>query len=108
MRAGQVAGRWCLIVSVVAAVGAAVPAQAVSAARPGGGLPAWRVVDARPGGAYTYDWYGITASGRRDAWAFGNAFCCSPQVHLPVVRHWAGRAWRAVPLPPSIAVRWYA
>jgi hypothetical protein len=87
----------------------AAPGQASTANRLSGTAPTWRVVDASPDGTSTYDLLGITATGPRNAWAFGRVTSGGiPQKTAPVLRHWDGRSWREASVPPQLAADWSA
>lgn len=81
-----------VLVAAVAAV-AMTPAAATAA-----GTPGWRIVQVLPN--MTVD--GITALGAADAWlsgdSCGNAQCSTDTL---IVRHWDGKAWRAVTPPKA-------
>ncbi|HTZ94134.1 MAG TPA: hypothetical protein VMB74_17220 [Streptosporangiaceae bacterium] len=48
----------------------------------------------------------VAASGRSDAWAAGFAVKPSGKSWQTEIRHWTGKAWRAVALPAKIAKTW--
>lgn len=96
-----------LVVSTAVAITVAT-GPAVAAARLAGTGPGWRVVDALPShGIVTSYMGGITATGPRDAWAFGLTVVNDPPPNTtPVLRHWNGRAWRSFPVSAALAAFW--
>jgi hypothetical protein len=88
-------------------IAGAVPGQASTVILPSSSPPVWHVVYTLPDGTYLYDLFGITATGPRDAWAFGRAAIQGKHL-TPVLRHWDGHSWRAVLAPPGLPANWSA
>lgn len=84
---------------VVGAV--AVLAVACLAAPAVAATPTWRVVQVDH--SSTRSSLGtVVATGRNDAWAFGNKKLDSLNTTGPLAEHWNGRTWRAVALPKGL------
>lgn len=82
------------VAAILGMAPSAAPAAAVSAA----GTPGWRIMQLLPNFATG----GLAAIGARDAWLAGDR-CADSQCDRDtlIVRHWNGRAWRAVTPPKA-------
>lgn len=75
------------------------------------GVPGWRVVATVGSKTAPAQMMAVTAISPNNAWAFGRiqGTPCTPGCPSSLlVRHWNGRAWRAVRLPTSVRHQWPA
>ena len=75
----------------------ALPAEAASS-------PGWRIVFSHQYGAGSFsDYFAVTATGARNAWAFGGTDVSGAGSGSPAAEHWQGSSWTASALPGGLA-----